>query len=100
NIHAPGPLYQVFLPPVARAVAERIEWHYTPKHGSWLNVAECELAALSKQCLNRRIGSIGELRRQVDAWADDRDHRGVGGRRRVPARDARIRLRHLYPSLQ
>jgi transposase len=100
NIHTPGPLYQAFKPPVARAVAERIEWHYTPKHGSWLNVAECELAALSRQCLGRRIGSIGELRRQVDAWVDDRNERMVEVKWRFTATDARIRLRHLYPSLQ
>jgi hypothetical protein len=100
NIHTPGPLYEVFKPPVARAVASRIEWHYTPKHGSWLNVAECELAALSRQCLDRRIGSIGELRRQVDAWVDDRNHREIEVKWRFTTTDARIKLRRLYPSLR
>jgi hypothetical protein len=100
NIHTPGPLYEAFKPPVARAVASRIEWHYTPKHGSWLNVAECELAALSRQCLGRRIGSIGELRRQVEAWVDDRNHREVQVRWQFTAVDARLKLRRLYPSLQ
>jgi transposase len=100
NIHTPGPLYEAFKPPVARGLAERIEWHYTPKHGSWLNVAECGLAALSRQCLGRRIGSIGELRRQVDAWVDDRNHREVQVRWQFTAVDARLKLRRLYPSLQ
>ena len=100
NIHTPGPLYEAFKPPVARGLAGRIEWHYTPKHGSWLNVAECELAALSRQCLGRRIGSIDELRRQVDAWVDDRNHREVQVRWQFTAVDARLKLRRLYPSLQ
>jgi hypothetical protein len=100
NIHTPGCLYESFKPPVARAVASRVEWHYTPKHGSWLNVAECELAALSRQCLGRRIGSIGELRRQVDEWADERNERMVEAEWRFTTDDARIRLRRLYPSLQ
>jgi hypothetical protein len=81
-------------------VTERLEWHYTPKHGSWLNVAECELAALSKQCLNRRIGAAEELGREVEAWVDDRNEREVAVRWRFTTVDARIRLRRLYPTLQ
>jgi len=100
NIHTPGSLYQAFKPPAARRLAERLEWHYTPRHGSWLNVAECELAALSRQCLNRRIGSAGVLRREVQAWEDDRNHRQVGVEWRFTTVDARIRLRRLYPTLQ
>ncbi len=100
NTHTKGAFYEAFGPEQARAYVKRIHFCYTTKHGSWLNVAECELAALSKQCLNRRIGSVGELRREVDAWADDRNHREVGVRWRFTATDARIRLRHLYPSLQ
>jgi hypothetical protein len=100
NIHTPGSLYEAFQPAAARRLTERVEWHYTPKHGSWLNVAECELSALARQCLNRRIGSAEVLRREVDEWADDRNHREVAVRWRFTATDARIRLRHLYPSLQ
>jgi DDE superfamily endonuclease len=100
NIHTPGSLYEAFLPPVARRLAERLEWHYTPKHGSWLNVAECELAALSRQCLNRRIGSADVLRREVGAWEDDRNHRQVAVDWRFTTVDARIRLRRLYPTLR
>jgi hypothetical protein len=100
NIHTPGPRYEAFKPPVARGLAERIEWHYTPKHGRWLNVAEGELAALSRQGLGRRIGRIDELRRQVDAWVDDRNHREVQVRWQFTTGDARLKLRRLYPSLQ
>lgn len=100
NIHTPGSLYEAFLPPVARRLTEVLEWHYTPKHGSWLNVAECELSALSRQCLARRIESAGELRRQVEAWVDDRNEREVGVKWRFTATDARIRLRSLYPTLR
>ncbi len=100
NIHTPGSLYEAFLPPVARRLTEKLEWHYTPKHGSWLNVAECELTALGKQCLNRRIGAADELRREVEARVDDRNEREVAVRWRFTTTDARIRLRHLYPTLQ
>jgi len=100
NVHTTGAFYQKFLPPEARRLAARIEWHYTPKHGSWLNVAECELSALSRQCLNRRIGSAEALRQEVDAWVDDRNHREVAVNWRFTTVDARLRLRRLYPSLQ
>jgi hypothetical protein len=100
NVHTAGSLYEAFPAAVARRVAERIEWHYTPKHGSWLNLAEAEFAVLSAQCLNRRIGEAAELRRQVDAWVDDRNHRGVEAAWRFTATDARIKLRRLYPSIR
>jgi len=100
NTHHPGCLYEAFPPPEARRLAERFEWHYTPKHGSWLNVAECELSALSRQCLNRRLGPAEVLRREVDAWVDDRNHREVAVDWRFTTVDARLRLRRLYPSLQ
>lgn len=67
NIHGPGSLYEALAPERARRIVEKLEWHYTPKHGSWLNVAECELAALSAQCLNRRIGSTQRLRGVVSS---------------------------------
>ena len=98
NVHSSGSLYEAFDPPVARRLAERIEWHYTPKHGSWLNLAECEFSVLGRQCLGRRIGSADELRRRVDGWVDDRNHRGVEAKWRFTTADARIKLRRLYPS--
>jgi hypothetical protein len=98
NTHGPGCLYEAFDPPRARRIAQRLEWHYTPKHGSWLNVAECELAALSRQCLDRRIGSVTWLRRVVAAWEEERNERQVGVNWRFRTADARIRLRRLYPA--
>jgi hypothetical protein len=100
NVHHPGSLYAAFEPDRARRIAERLEWHYTPKHGSWLNVAECELAALSGQCLDRRIGSVGHLRRLVDAWVAERNERMVGVNWRFTTADARVKLRSLYPSIR
>jgi DDE superfamily endonuclease len=98
NVHDPGSLYEAFDPARARRIATKVEWHFTPKHGSWLNVAECELAALSKQCLDRRIGSIDRLRKVVEAWEDERNERMVGVDWRFTTADARIRLRRLYPA--
>ena len=100
NVHGPGSLYEALEPGRARRIAARLEWHYTPKHGSWLNVAECELAALSAQCLDRRIGSVGRLRELVEAWEGERNEREVGVNWRFSAADARIKLRSLYPSIQ
>jgi transposase len=98
NTHGPGCLYEALAPARARRIARRLEWHYTPKHGSWLNVAECEFAALSKQCLNQRISSLERLRRVVGAWEEDRNERMVGVNWRFASADARIKLRRLYPS--
>jgi hypothetical protein len=100
NTHTPGCLYEAFEPERARAIARKLEWHYTPRHGSWLNVAEVELAALSRQCLSRRIGSMADLRAAVEAWGDERNGRFVEARWRFTTADARIRLRRLYPSNQ
>jgi DDE superfamily endonuclease len=100
NTHGPGCLYEAFPAERARRIAARLEWHYTPKHGSWLNVAEVELAALSKQCLDRRIGSGQELARAVAAWEEDRNERMVGAKWRFTTADARIKLHRLYPSIQ
>jgi transposase len=99
NTHGPGCLYEAFEPARARRIAERLEWHYTPKHGSWLNVAEVELAALAKQCLGRRIGSAEELRREVAAWEEERNERMVEARWQFTTAKARIKLHRLYPSL-
>ena len=100
NTHTPGCLYEAFEPARARAIAGRIEWHYTPKHGSWLNMAEIEWAALSKQCLGRRIGSLEELEREVWAWQEERNERGVEARWQFTTAKARIKLHRLYPSFQ
>jgi len=100
NTHGPWCLYEAFAPERARRIAAKLEWHYTPRHGSWLNVAEVELAALAKQCLDRRIGSAGQLTREVDAWDEDRNERMVGARWRFTTADARIKLHRLYPSIQ
>ena len=100
NTHTPGGLYEAFEPARARAIATRIEWHYTPKHGSWLNVAECEFSVLSRQCLARRIADIGELRRRVETRENARNDRLVGAKWRFTTADARIKLHRLYPSTQ
>jgi DDE superfamily endonuclease len=100
NTHGPGCLYEAFEPARARRIASKLEWHYTPRHGSWLNVAEVELAALAKQCLGRRMGSIQALRRQVTAWEEERNERFVEVEWRFTAADARIKLHRLYPSIQ
>ena len=99
NTHKVASLYEAFPPEQARRIAERLEIHYTPKHGSWLNVAEIELSVLARQCLDRRIAAVQELRRQVAAWEEERNERGVEIRWRFTTADARIKLRRLYPSL-
>lgn len=100
NVHGVGSLYEAFDPATARRIAEKIEWHYTPKHGSWLNVAECEFAILTRQCLSRRTPTIGELRRRVEAWENARNERLVQAKWRFTTADARIKLHRLYPSTQ
>ena len=100
NTHKLASLYEAFEPGRARRIAERLEIHHTPKHGSWLNMAEIELSALAGQCLDRRIGDIGELRREVAAWEADRNERQVGVNWRFTTADARIKLRQLYPAIQ
>src|SRR5262249_29882170 len=83
NVHAAGSLYEAFDPVTARRLTEKVEWHYTPRHGSWLNVAECEFAVLSRQCLSRRGGSRGELAPRGAGGG------GVGDPRDRPARGGR-----------
>jgi hypothetical protein len=100
NTHKVASLYEAFPPERARRIAERLEIHHTPKHGSWLNMAEIELSVLSRQCLDRRIGSREELEREVAAWQEDRNERMVGVNWRFTTADARIKLRHLYPATQ
>ena len=100
NTHKVASLYEAFPPERARRIAERLEIHHTPKHGSWLNMAEIELSVLAGQCLDRRIESREELEREVAAWEEERNERQVGVRWRFTTADARIKLRHLYPAIQ
>ena len=100
NTHKPAALYQAFEPAVARSLIDRLEIHYTPKHGSWLNMAEIELSILSRQCLDRRIPDLDTVTREVAAWEQARNAnpRPVNWRFTTP--DARIKLKRLYPSIQ
>jgi hypothetical protein len=100
NTHKAASLYEAFPLEQARRIAYQIEWHYTPKHGSWLNMAEIELSVLSRQCLNRRIGTREDLEQEVGTWASHRNERGVEVRWRFTTADARIKLHRLYPSLK
>jgi len=100
NTHKPASLYEAFPPERARRIAAKIEWHYTPKHGSWLDMAEIELSVLARQCLDRRIGTREELEAVVAAWEAERNERGVEVKWRFTTADARIKLHRLYPSLQ
>jgi hypothetical protein len=99
NTHCPASLYEVFPPQEARMLAERIEIHYTPKHGSWLNMAEIELSALSGQCLNRRIPDLATMQSHVASWENDQNNRQSKIRWRFSTSDARVKLQHLYPKL-
>ena len=100
NTHKLASLYEAFEPEQARRIAERFEVHHTPKHGSWLNVAEIELSVLARQCLDRRIKSRDELVRQLGPWEVERNDREVGVNWRFTTADARIKLRRLYPTTE
>ncbi len=100
NTHKVASLYEAFPPEQARRIAERLEIHYTPKHGSWLNMAEIELSVLAGQCLDQRIESMERLRREVEAWELARNERQVGVNWQFTTADARIKLRKLYPVIQ
>jgi DDE superfamily endonuclease len=100
NVHTPGSLYEAFPPDQAKRLADRLEIHYTPKHGSWLNVAELELSILSRQCLGRRIPDRATLEREVAAWEAERNALASPTDWRFTTDDARIKLKRLYPSLQ
>lgn len=97
NTHTPASLYKAFSPEEARRLLERLEIHYTPKHGSWLNMAEIEFSILSKQCLDRRIPDQPTLRREVEAWEAERNARATSMDWRFTTKDARIKLKRLYP---
>jgi hypothetical protein len=100
NTHKLASLYETFPPDQARRIAERLEIHHTPKHGSWLNVAEIELSVLSRQCLDRRIESMEKLRGEVAAWEETRNEKQVEIRWQFTTADARVKLRRLYPVIQ
>jgi hypothetical protein len=99
NTHSPSSLYEAFDPAEARRLMGRFEVHYTPKHGSWLDMAEIELGILGRQCLARRIDNVHDLRREVKAWEAARDAAGTKVNWHFTTTDARIKLRRLYPSI-
>jgi len=100
NTHSAASLYEAFEPAEARRLAEKLEIHHTPKHGSWLDMAEIELGILNRQCLDRRIDNIATLKQEIAAWEHDRNHRETKVNWRFKTADARIKLRRLYPSLE
>ena len=100
NTHSTASLYEAFEPALARRLAQRLEIHYTPKHGSWLNIAEIELSVLSGQCLDRRIDRIELLRTECSAWDQRRNDQQKGVDWRFTTTDARIKLKRLYPQIQ
>jgi hypothetical protein len=100
NTHTPASLYEAFEPAEAKRLADKLELHYTPKHGSWLNMAEIELAVLAGQCLDRRLADRATLEREVAAWEAARNAAGRGVVWRFTTEDARIKLKHLYPAIQ
>lgn len=100
NTHKIASLYEAFDPAQARSYAKRLELHYTPKHGSWLNIAEIELSALSRQCLNRRIPDMHTLRSETQTWERKRNQKQKGVDWQFTTDDARIKLKRLYPQIQ
>lgn len=100
NTHGPACLYERFEPATARRIAAKLEWHYTPEHGSWLNIAECELSVLSSQCLKRRIPDKVSLIREVAAWELRRNAAHVSVDWQFTPADARVKLKRLYPVLK
>lgn len=99
NTHVLHAFYEVFEPEEARRLIEKLEIHYTPKHGSWLNIAEIELSVLSRQCLDRRIGSEDELKQEVSKWQEKRNKQEIKVNWHFTTQNARIKLKRLYPSL-
>ena len=100
NTHSPACLYERFAPAEARRIASKLEWHYTPEHGSWLNIAECELSVLARQCLHRRIPDQATLIREAAAWETRRNAAHVKVDWQFTTVDARIKLKRLYPILK
>jgi hypothetical protein len=100
STHTPAALYEAFEPTEARRLVEKLEWHYTPKHGSWLNVAEMELSVLARQCLDRRIPDEETLRREVAAWEQKRNTAVMKVDWQFTTADARVKLKRLYPTIE
>jgi transposase len=100
NTHTPASLYEAFPPQEAKRLADKLETHYTPKHGSWLNMAEIELSVLSRQCLDRRVPDFETLAAEVKAWEQRRNSEECKIDWRFTTDDARIKLKRLYPSVQ
>ena len=99
NTHHKSSLYEAFDPVEAKRVADRFEIHYTPKHGSWLNMAEIELSHLSRQCLDQRLGERAILEKEVKAWTKKRNEKKIIANWQFTTTDARIKLRKLYPTI-
>ena len=99
NIHSKASLYEAFPAAEARRLVERFEWHYTPKHGSWLDLAESELGVLSSQCLDRRIPGKQTLIEEIAAWEEARNANNTKANWHFTTPNARIKLKHLYPSI-
>ena len=100
NTHKPASFYKAFSPVEARQLTQRLEIHYTPRHGSWLNIAECELSVMSRQCLTTRTGGIASLIGKVKPWAKERNQRQRGVDWQFTTDKARIKLKSLYPHIQ
>ena len=100
NTHTPASLYEAFEPGEAKRLADKLEIHYTPKHGSWLNIAQIELSVLSRQCLDSRVPDFETLQAEVQAWHQRRNAKGGKINWRFTTEHARIKLRRLYPSFQ
>lgn len=100
NTHTPAAFYQTYEPEEARRLTKRFEFHFTPKHGSWLNMAEIELSVLARQCLDRRLPDIETIYQEVQAWQDQRNSQVVKVQWQFTTADARIKLKHLYPRIQ
>lgn len=100
NIHHAACLYERYPPAEARRIAAKIEWHYTPEHASWLNIAECELSVLRRQCLKSRMSEMEAVKEKVIAWQNQRNDQQIGIDWRFTAEDARIKLKRLYPIIK
>lgn len=99
NTHTIGALYATFSPAEALKLAKRLEIHHTPKHGSWLNIAEIELSAITQQCLNRRIGEINTLKHEIRVWEKNRNENQKSVNWQFSSDNARVKLHHLYPQI-